>query len=224
MRRIAFLVLALVASASFASGNNNGPSQNCNGNGSCSTSTTNNISNKGGEGGNANASAHSTNVNANTNVNSNKQGQQQGQLQGQMQGQGQLQGQSQNASNDGNKQSTNVTINEGDTPKQATSGPGIASSPSATCRIAVGASVGGTFGGFGAFGSVEDERCADMERGRYMAEVLGRKDAAKALACQDEKMAKALGDCKSEKVAYKSVDAIVPASNTGRDPFRHTGE
>jgi hypothetical protein len=174
-----------------------------------------------------NTDVRNTNTNVNTNVNT--QGQRQGQLQGQQQGQGQLQGQSQtatggNASNSGNAQSTTVTITEGDTPKQAASGPGIASSPSATCRIAVGVSVGGTFGGAGAFGSIEDERCADMERGRYMAEVLGRKDAAKALACKDEKMAEALGDCKPAKVAYKTVDGVTPVANTGRDPFRHSGE
>lgn len=214
IRTILGVILAIVASAAMATGNNGGT--NCNGNGSCGTNNNYNTTNA-PQGGKAEANSLNVNSNKNTNV----QGQKQGQAQGQLQGQAQGQQQSATASNNGNAQSTNVTINEGSTPKQATPGPGIASSPSATCRIAVGASVGGTFGGVGAFGSIEDERCADMERGRYMAEVLGRRDAAKALACQDEKMAKALGDCEKGKVATTTAGM---AATDGRDPFRNTGE
>lgn len=191
VRTIIFAALALFASAAFATGNSNNSGTHCNGNGSCGT--TNNYDYNTMNAPKAEADAKATAIAT--------QGQSQGQLQGQAQGQlqGQAQGQTAtggNATNAGNAQSTSVTINEGSQPKQATSGPGIASSPTATCRIAAGVSVGGTFGGVGAFGSIEDERCADMERGRHMAEVLGRPDAAHRLACTDEKMAKALGDCK----------------------------
>jgi hypothetical protein len=180
VRNLIFVALAIFASAAFATGNYGG--------------TTNNYDYNTVNAPKAEADARATAVA----TQGQSQGQMQGQVQGQLQGQAQGQGQTAtggNATNAGNAQSTSVTINEGSTPKQATSGPGIASSPTATCRIAAGVSVGGTFGGVGAFGSIEDERCADMERGRHMAEVLGRPDAAHRLACTDEKMAKALGDC-----------------------------
>lgn len=147
----------------------------------------------------------------NTNVNAQGQEQRQGQAQGQLQGQ--LQGQiatGGKAVNAGNQQKTEVTVNEGDNPKQPVSGPGIASSPSATCRIAVGLSVGGTFGSVGGFGSVEDENCTRNEKVRMLKEVLARPDAAKRLACEDAAMAKALGDCDS----VKRSDAGVVATYT----------
>jgi len=147
-------------------------------------------------GGSVKADIKSTNVN--TNVNSNKQGQLQGQMQGQLQGQSQDVSNAQSQSNSavGSGNSTTVTV---ESTKQPVSGPGIASSPSATCRIAVGLSVGGTFGSVGGFGSVEDENCTRNEKVRMLKEVLARPDAAKRLACEDAAMAKALGDCDSVK-------------------------
>lgn len=222
----------LLAAPAFASNNNNGP--NCTGNNACATNTTNNITNKGGEGGNASANATggsvgdikntNTNLNSNTNVLGQSQGQAQGQKQGQAQLQGQAQGQGQSqsatASNSGNAQSTTVTINEAEQKRQAASGPGIGSSPSATCRVAGGISIGLPGGNGGVFGSIEDERCADMERGRHLAEVLGRRDAAHRLACRDAKMAEALGDCPKAKTAEAT--AVQPTTG-GRDPFRYSG-
>lgn len=188
----AFLLIAATGTAYASCGAAGGPPSNgCDDNGD----------------GGGNASVVNTNINTNTNTNRNfntnrnmnTNVNRQAQRQGQSQSQGQEQGQSQSMNNTGNTGgSANVNVT---TPKQPTSGPGIGSSPSATCRIAVGLSVGGTFGGIGGISSVEDERCADMERGRFLKEVLNRPDAAKRIACMDEKMADALGDCEPKVVA-----------------------
>lgn len=198
MKRIILaVILAATYGAANASGNSNSNNSDTGGNASA-TASVGNVSATGGQGG-AGGSASAT---GGTHVQTNTQTtvvtpvqtntQLQGQLQGQQQGQLQGQGQSQNANNAGNSQS--VTI-ENNVPKQAPSGPGIASSPSATCRIAIGASIGVVGFSGGGFGSVEDENCVRNEKIRMLKEVLNRADAAKALACKDKDMADAMGDC-----------------------------
>ncbi|MGH7886260.1 MAG: hypothetical protein ACREPG_00215 [Candidatus Binatia bacterium] len=175
----------------------------------------------GGAGGAGGSVGPITNNNTNVNVNSNSQGQSQHQQQHQQQYQGQGQGQSQSTTaNVGNTQG--VTINN-NVPKQTPAGPGIASSPSANCRIAIGASVGVVGFSGGAFGSVLDEECRKHEHIRMLREVLGRPDAAKKLACSDAVLAEALGDCPAAKKAdtpgpVRSA-AVEQPRNCTSDPF-----
>lgn len=227
MKRIILGIILAFAGSAFAGNNNN---DGCQGNcpssgGGTATATVGNISATGGAGGqggsvigsgnSANTNINNNtvksyndirNTNINTNVSSNKQGQ--GQLQGQ--------GQSQSNSAVGSGNSTNVTV---ESTKQPVSGPGIASSPSATCRIAVGLSVGGTFGGVGGFGSVEDANCVRNEKIRMLTEVLKRPDAAFKLACKDADMAEAMGNCDAQKSAEAVTPAVASTTRTSYDPF-----
>lgn len=132
-----------------------------------------------------------TSSNHNTNLNSNSQGQQQGQLQGQLQGQ--IQGQAvENANNA--KQKTEVTV-EGDTykakdiPVATAYAPSIA--PTANCALSVSAGVQ-VMGFGGSFGKAYiDKNCEALEAVRSVSQVLGDKETAEAMMCQNVTYAKA---------------------------------
>lgn len=192
------IILAFAASVAFATQTNGG--NTCNGNGSCGTvnNTTNNTTNQGGQGGSGGTAVVNNSGNS-FNVNTNKSEAEARAAAAAAAVSFAAQSQGINAPVTASP-TTTVTV-ETNTPKQPVSGPGIASSPSATCRIAVGLSVGGTFGSVGGFGSVEDANCVRNEKIRMLKEVLGRGDAAKALACKDADMAEAMGDCPKEKKA-----------------------
>mgnify|MGYP001557848014 CR=1 FL=1 len=148
----------------------------------------------------------------------------QGQHQGQSQGQGQHQssynknsntnvnvnaphqGQFQGQSADNKGVSQDVTINN---PRPGTSGPGIASNPSAPCRIAAGISGGWIGGSAGVFGSVADEGCDTREDARFIREVLGDLPAALKRACKKAEIAEALG-AKCAPAAMPAKAAAVP--------------
>jgi hypothetical protein len=138
-----------------------------------------------GKSDNSNKNAN-TNRNKNTNRNLNAQGQLQGQLQGQVQGQ--LQGQNQSTTNANNaSQTVNVQGDNFEVPRIPVStayAPMIA--PTANC--ALGVSGGVQTVGFGAsFGKAYiDENCAKLEKIRNVSQVLGDKQTAEALMCQDQ--------------------------------------
>jgi hypothetical protein len=71
-------------------------------------------------------------------------------------------------------------------------------SPTAPCRIALGAGGGWVGGALSIFGSTLDEGCELRENARLLHN-LGRQSAAVSLLCSNEKIAKVLPECATEE-------------------------
>jgi hypothetical protein len=200
------LVLALLSVVNVASATGNStPSNNCNGNGSCSQDTVNNTSNnttnQGGGGGSASIQKGAVQNTIETEINvSNKQGQIQGQQQGQAQSIKNSGNSNSNASAsvgegaNANSNNTNVSVG-GDTyeakrnPVATAYAPSIA--PTANCALSINAGIQ-VMGFGGSFGKAyTDENCVALEAVRSVSQVLGDKETAEAMMCQNKAYAKA---------------------------------
>jgi hypothetical protein len=71
-------------------------------------------------------------------------------------------------------------------------------SPTAPCRIALGAGGGWVGGALSIFGSTLDEGC-DLRENARLLHNLGRQSAAVVLLCNDAKVAKVLPECATEE-------------------------
>jgi hypothetical protein len=227
------IALAFSSCAYAAQGGEQG-NTGCNGQGNANSPCAGGQGGAGGAGGNG---GNSNNANVNSN---NAKGGNANQKQGQVQLQGQSQsslnlnststktstsqqqstnssavagnnGQSQNASNDGNAQATSVTFNDVMQHQNTPDSTVVISSPTAPCRIAVGA--GGSGPGFSLQlgGSVLDEGCDAREDSRLLHN-LGKVAASIRRLCAKPEMAEALGaDCAAPKkaaaAAYVAPDA-----------------
>lgn len=90
----------------------------------------------------------------------------------------------------GSSQASISISNEG---ARAAYAPDVINTPTAPCRIAVGASVGWLGGALGFGSSVLDEGCQRRENARLLNN-LGEKKAALLVLCNDPEVAVALGD------------------------------
>ncbi len=200
------LTLSLFATMSFAAASDQGCTSSGNTPASCGGSSSN-VDNS------FYAKNSSRNTNRNTNVNT----------QGQAQGQGQTQAatatggvsnssstsnatggtslastgaSTSSASNQGVSvnNSTTSTTTAPDTIKTVGQAPDVLTTPTAPCRISVGASAGWLGGAFGIGTSVEDQGCTMRENARLLFN-FGEKAAALKLMCTDPKVAAVLAVC-----------------------------